>query len=308
MITRAVLFALLPVVALAIYIDGQDYDPEVFEFDRASNIRLNKFFPLASGSLSKGGQVRVYSKDNLYEYVNGHAEFFISSGFKSLAVTGYRDINQKDGDPPVVSEIYDMGSPEGALGVISQEAKGLKSFGVGFIGYKSRKSAIFVKGPYYVKLTLFSGDRQALYALADEISKGMGDLKTELPQFAIFPESDAIKGSEGYVSRNYMGLDFMANVFTYQYKRDDNEFTAFLVSPNNNELYIKQMLSFYDTTEARVNSFSVDGADGWEINDKYEGVWSMVRIGSEFIGVNGLEDSQERLTFLKAAIARGAAK
>lgn len=308
MITKAVLFALLPAIALAIYIDGQDYDPEVFEFDRASNTRISKFFPLASGPLAIFGQVRLYSKDNLYEYVNGHAEFFISAGFKSLALVGYRDAKQKEGDPPIVAEIYEMGSPESALGVISQEAKGLKSFKTGFIGYKSRKSVLFIKGPYYVKLNLFDGDRRAMYQLASDISKSMGEIKTDLPQFARFPKSDAVKGSEGYASRNYMGLDFMVNVFTYDYERNGSQFTAFLVAPENRERYIKNMLSFYKGNDTQIDSFEIDGASGWEINDKYEGVWSIVGVGSEFIGVSGLENQEERLDFLKEAVGRGASK
>lgn len=304
MITRAALLALLPAIALAIYIDGQDYDPEVFDFARASHSSLNKFFPPASGPLAVGGQIRLYFKDNLYEYVNGHAEFFISSGFKSLAVAGYRDINIKDGDPPVVAEIYDMGSPEGALEVISQEAEGLKTFDAGFLGYKSRESALFIKGSYYVKLSLFSGGQKALLALADQISKSMGEIKTEFPQFAVFPEPDMVKGSEGYTSQDYMGLDFMANVFTHEYERNGERFTAFVAAPLNKERFIGRMLSFYDETEAQVDSFLVDGAKAWEIEDKYEGVWSMARIGSEFIGVRGLEKSEERLAFLKEAVAK----
>lgn len=308
MITRAGLVALLPVIALAIYIDGQHYDPEVFDFDSASENPLTNFFPLTSGPLATVGQIRLYSKDNLYEYVNGHAEFFISSGFKSLAVAGYRGKKQKKGDPPVVAEIYDMRSPGGALGVISQEAKGLETFEAGFLGYKSLKSVMFIKGPYYVKLNLFSGGEKPLYALARDISDKLGEIETQLPQFAKFPKPGSVKGSEGFVSRNYLGLDFMVNVFTYEYKRKGEEFTAFLVAPENKERYIKEMLSFYDETGARVDSFSVDGANGWEIHDKYEGAWSMVRIGSEFIGVRGLEKSEERLAFLSEAVAKGRKK
>ncbi len=301
---RAGLLLLLPVIALAIYIEGQRYDPEIFDFSKTSGNALAKYFPSSSGNLTRKGPARVFTKENLYEYINGHAEFFISSGFNSLAVAGYGMKGEEADTPAYTVDIFDMGSPGGALGVISQEAKGLKTFEDGFIGYKSRKSVMFIKGPYYVKLNLFSGDRNALYALAKEISDGMGEIKTELPQFVMFPEPGAIKGSDGYVSRNYMGLDFMANVFTYQYKRSDKEFSAFLVVPKNKERFLERMLSFYDETGTRVDSFSVDGANGWEINDKYDGAWSMAQIGSEFIGVSGLAKSEERLAFLKEAVAK----
>ncbi|VAX16163.1 hypothetical protein MNBD_NITROSPINAE03-307 [hydrothermal vent metagenome] len=310
MITRAFLLALLPVIALAIYIDGQKYSPEVFEFTRASENSLAHFFPLASKTLARDRQIRLYTKENLYEYVDGHAEFFISSGFNSLAVSGYRDKKQKAGDPPVVAEIYDMGSTGGALGVISQEASGLDAFdGAWFIGYKSGKSVMFIKGPYYVRLNIFIKDgMKTLYLLAKDISDNIGEIKTELPQFTKFPEPGAVKGSGGYVSNNYMGLDFMTNVFTYKYKRGEKKFTAFLVTPENKKRFIERMLSFYDETGVQVDSFSIDSAKGWKIQDKYEGVWSMARVGSEFIGVTGLESDKDRLAFLKEVVAKGGEK
>ncbi|VAX18410.1 hypothetical protein MNBD_NITROSPINAE04-1647 [hydrothermal vent metagenome] len=310
MMTRAFLLALLPVIALAIYIDGQKYNPEVFEFTRASESSLVKVFPLVSKTLARDRQVRLYTKENLYEYVDGHAEFFITSGFKSLAVSGYQGNKEKTDDPPVVAEIYDMGSPEGALGVISKEAMGLNTFdGAWFIGYKSGNSVMFIKGPYYVKLNIFIKDgMKTLNALAKDISDNIGEIKTELPQFAKFPEAGGVKGSGGYVSGNYMGLDFMANVFTCKYKRDGKEFTAFLVAPENNKRFLSRMLSFYDETGVQVDSFLIDSAKVWEIQDKYEGVWSMARIGSEFIGVTGLEQNDDRLAFLKEIVAKGSEK
>jgi len=121
---RIILIGLLPAVALLIYFNGQSYDPALINFSKSQSVmdNMSGFFPDEIETLSRSGQIRTYTRENLYEYVNGHAEYFISSGFVKLSVGEY-SMNSKD-DPDVVIDIYDMGKSIQAFGILSDESGG----------------------------------------------------------------------------------------------------------------------------------------------------------------------------------------
>ncbi len=74
-LNRFVLLALLPLIVFLVYIEGQTYDPALIRFT-SSDVSTGAeaaLFPREINGFSRSGVVRIYSKENLYEYVNGHA-------------------------------------------------------------------------------------------------------------------------------------------------------------------------------------------------------------------------------------------
>lgn len=61
------------------------------------------------------GDVRIYTPDNLFEYINGGAELYISYGFERLWVRKYTRADY----PEISVDIFDMGHPYRAFGVYS---------------------------------------------------------------------------------------------------------------------------------------------------------------------------------------------
>lgn len=301
---RAGLLLLLPVIALAIYIEGQRYDPEIFDFSKTSGNALAKYFPSTSGNLTRKGPARVFTKENLYEYINGHAEFFISSGFKSLAVAGYGMKGEEADTPAYTVDIFDMGSPSAAFGVMTRESAGSEPEKVGFMGYRNNGGITFINGPYFVKITSFKPGGE-ISALASDVAKSIGDLKTELPQFALFPESGAMENGRGFIRRDYMGLDFLAEVYEQRYERSGLSFSAFSISPQQGpDRFIESFLSFFKESGAKLTSIDVEGARGWEVHDEYEGTWSLVQTGRDFMGVREIEDDSARAAFLREVVGK----
>ena len=117
--SRVILAAFLPIIALILYLEGQNYDSALIQFKPAETSEHNdaSFFPDNIEIFSRSGQLRVYTKENLYEYINGHADFFITSGFIRLTAGEYT----KTGSPPeqsdAVVDIYDMGKNIHAFGI-----------------------------------------------------------------------------------------------------------------------------------------------------------------------------------------------
>lgn len=305
---RAGLLILLPLFALAIYLEGQRYDPALLNFSKTPGTDLTAFLPASIGDLVRDGQVRLFTQENLFEHVNGHAEFFISQGFVALAVAGYKAKEAKAGMPAYLAEIYDMGTPENAFGVMSEESLEAEPEDIGFMGFRTDKTVMFIQGPYYAKIASFSSGAESL-TIAAQLIRKMGDLKTVLPQFARFPENGALPEGRSFIRSDYMGLDFISNVFEQRYKRGEATFYAFLVEPQEGvQKFVADMLSFYEDLGTEVVPFEIGGARAWEIRDKYEGTWSLVMSGVSLIGAREMKDGEARNGFLTEVVEKGKKK
>src|SRR3990172_10381103 len=118
---RLLLLALLLVIALIIYFTGQHYDPALIQFDQSGQGQGVSVLPDEVNGLKKTGQIRQFTKENLYEYVNGHAEYFISAGFAGLLVGEYASSGTDASRPDIQTEIYDMGRSIQAFGILMDE-------------------------------------------------------------------------------------------------------------------------------------------------------------------------------------------
>jgi len=105
------------------------------------------FFPAAVRGWVLSPEAEVYRRDNLYEYIDGAAELYISYGFGKLFTRRY----QRAGQPEITADLFDMGGPGSAFGIFahSQEDPGKE------IGQDSEYLdglLRFWQGRYYVSL------------------------------------------------------------------------------------------------------------------------------------------------------------
>ena len=63
------------------------------------------------------GKQTNYNTRTIFDYINGAAELYLAYGFQKLSVRRF----EKTGQPPIIVEIYEMGSSEDAYGVFSFE-------------------------------------------------------------------------------------------------------------------------------------------------------------------------------------------
>ena len=113
-------------------------------------------FP-ASGVVAgwdKGDKTQTYDAANLYEYIDGGAEQYISAGVVGVSTSDYK----YQGSVEVTADVYTMKTAEGAKTIFDADPPTSDS-----------KSVVFRKGPYLVRLTAFEaapGEGDALMALA----------------------------------------------------------------------------------------------------------------------------------------------
>ena len=124
-------------------------------------------FP-ASGAVAgweKTGDTRVFAAKDLWQYIDGDAEQYISAGVISTSTSDYKYQGQLE----AVVDVHTMGSAEGARKILETGTSDAKAVSLGDAGVAYEQSVIFRKGPYLVRIVAYEstpGTPQALMALA----------------------------------------------------------------------------------------------------------------------------------------------
>ncbi|MBF0417279.1 MAG: hypothetical protein HQL86_03415 [Magnetococcales bacterium] len=306
---RLLLLGLLPVIGLLIYQDGQRYDPGLLDFKKAG-ARLSplmSLFPEQSAGLSRQGEFQRFQKENLHEYVNGHAEYYLSAGFKSLLVGEYGDTGAT-AKPRVVVDLYDMGKPLFAFGVLTGEGNNdSPEAGIGDLGFRDPRGLRFIVGPYYVKMTAFD-DTAPLEPLAKSlvaaVGKGAGD-KVAGFRFPEFGTPNATR----FIKEKYRGLDFFNQVVERSFTWNGTNLQAFQAGGSEIESreIETRLIDFLGQEEIPVETVEQNGLTVKRVRDPYEGEWFFLQTGEQLIGAFGLP-LDEAWPALQQFMKRGAPK
>lgn len=284
----------LPVIAGWIAYSGLTYVPVDLKLDLSERPATLIRLPESVARFKMTGNVRAFNRDNLYEYVNGHAEFFLSSGFVSLTVAYY-----SPGKGEVTVELYDMENGENALGVLKMEKGNAKPVDtLGFEAYSHKRAFVFSKGRYYVRFGLFGDtEEESVLRLASELA---GKIKedTAIPERGYLPLAERVEKSERFVKTDYMGLSFFSSIRTARYLLGGAEFEAFewKMPPD-------RLLDFFKSEKAKIESRNFGGLKGFVIEDRYEGRIHIVTNGQVSIGLKGELPEKELSGFMQEAVA-----
>ena len=285
---RIILPALLPLVALLIYFNGQHYDPALINFSssESSTDTLSGLFPPEINNLSLTGQIRTYTKNNLYEYVNGHAEYFISSGFVKLAVGEY-SIDSKD-DPDFVIDIYDMGKSIHAFGILSDESGGkITDIHSGLSGFKNPQGLGFIKGQYYIKISSFS-NTVSPEIFIESLDKKISAASDPFPEFANLPDIGEIVTTR-FIKEAYRGLDFINNVMEREYNINNETVQIFLITKDGTDIKeeLNSFITYFNNSDITFTESQMQEKTVYKISDPYEGDWVLISSSDSIMGIFG---------------------
>ena len=180
--------------------------------------------------LKASGSAEIFSPDTLWEKINGQAEFYLSAGFVSLTSQLYENVENVDSLIEV--NIYNMGSILNAFSVFSlQRRENAQVLDVTAFAYQAENAAYLVHGPFYVEIIWIQpldGDISLLKSLAEKFVQDTPIKGQELPQLALFPSENLVRGSASMISRDAFGFDPLDSVFTAEYKVGENRATAYI--------------------------------------------------------------------------------
>ncbi len=173
----------------------------------------------------------VYTRDNLWDFINGAADNYLAYGFEDLHVAEYRK-----GKNTIKLEIYRHQDNTMAFGIYSSERSSSFEFlRLGAQGYRTGGSINFFRGNYYVKIRTFSKKENILKSvesLAARVSSSLPG-ETAMPDaLAMFPEAGLKKNEEIFVNESVLGHEFLNKAFRAAYEVGPDNFSIYIFRGN----------------------------------------------------------------------------
>jgi len=166
--------------------------------DQRSLTEFPQHLPARINGWEKSPEITFYTPKNLYEYIDGGAELYISYSFKQLLAMTYR----KEGFPEIVVDIFDMGCAADAFGVFVHGSENVdRSIDRDVESESAAGLLTFWKGQYYISILAYpesAEKKQTVLALGKHIA-GLIVRSGEKPALLNrLPAENRVSGSTRY--------------------------------------------------------------------------------------------------------------
>jgi hypothetical protein len=172
---------------------------------------------LDSPDWSEARDVRTFTKDTLYEKINGRADIYFEYNFKLLTFAKY--VNAQAPDDDIQVYVYDMAESENAMGIYKAElSEYAEPAEVGREAYRSGPSVFFWKGPMYVSVMAFEPSLADIcLTLAQQLADTIEDSEQLHWSEVLFPKEDMTSEGLQYKANNVFGFEFLNEVYLIEY-------------------------------------------------------------------------------------------
>jgi len=283
--------------------------PSAGSQERATSPELAALLPKPA-AWTPSESPRAFFPDDLFEYIDGAAESYLSYDFRELLVA---DLEKKGTGATLTLEIYDMGLPVNAFGIFAAERyPENKPVALGELGYLEGEALNFLAGRFYVKMLAFGLGPATESALTEFGAKVAGAIKpgSGLPALVqAFPQDGLVARSEKYVKKNFMGYEFLHDGYVATYTSGGRELEGFYIdggSDKDAEALMTKLLDALKSDGQAVEKI----AGGAHARNRYGQHLFIGRAAGVLCGAmrvpDGLEPSGEALLrAMTAALAAG---
>jgi hypothetical protein len=251
-------------------------------------------FPEVDG-WTVASEVRMYTADNLWEYINGAAELFVEYEVETCH-TG----DLSSGDLVVTIDYYDMGTPLNAFGVYVRERPdpGIALPEATEALISPPYQALLLKGSRYVKVNVFEGEitesngRSLLEAIARALP-GPSGYPAELD---LLPEHGRVPGTSGFQREGFLGLTELTDCMYAEYSSDGAEpWQGFAMLPSDQE----STESIWERLSGAWESTEHNGYTVLFREIPYRGLVGVVQTDRGIVGAAGAADQAQLLERLE---------
>jgi hypothetical protein len=252
-------------------------------------------FPEMTG-WKQSGEIQTFQPENLFDYIDGAADLYLSYDFQELKVAEYQ--NQKKAS--VIVEVYRHRTPTLAFGIYSQERLSDANFlDIGAQGYSEKDILNFVAGNNYVKMNSFKTgpeDQEILLTIAKKVVENLEE-KGALPSIlSSFPGEGEKKNSEQFIAKKFLGYAFLHSAFTADYELPGKKFKLFVIE-GSDQKECRGMIEKYLQQAGRPEKPIIEGR--YTIADPYHGEIDLQWKGKYIWGILNVNDSILRSKYLK---------
>jgi len=249
----------------------------------------------------------TFTRETLFEHIDGQADLFIQYGFDKSVFAIYRKANASD--DKIDLDIYDMGNSLQAFGVFSRFRQDESPAGIGLDSYLGDQYAIFYKGKYFVVLQSTDSNPLILKRLAQEIESGILDDSPPPKEIAYFPRTGLKPGSIEYFPDGLLGHQFLKRGFKASYLENDGKKNEAKTDSEDKESHL--FVSIFDNSQEAANALKLFrenlskkgkletgatirfGPDAVIGMDPYQGKTIVVQKGPCLAGAIGFEQDNE---------------
>ena len=142
------------------------------------------------------GQDKVYTRQNIFDYMDGGGEIYLAYDFQRLLAREYA----RPGTPRIVAEVYQMASSADAYGVFTHDTDG-QPVSVGQAAVYSAGLLRFWKNRFFVRLQAEDEEpevKTALMALGNQVASGIPREGRKPSLLAALPPQGLIESSVHY--------------------------------------------------------------------------------------------------------------
>jgi len=231
-------------------------------------------------------KTEVFDPENLFDRINGAAPLYIENNFVEMTALEYTK-----GDDYITIQAYRHATPEDAFGMYASERSDeLQHFDVGGEAQGGNNSLYFFAGRIYVKM--WSGSDDDVQATLLDIGKALADKidpEASYPPVAkLFPAKGKLPESEFYITKGYIGHEFLKSVYAAKYENEGQTFQLFVVDGKTPD-GIRELLANYVKFTGQS---AIAGEGSFVVNDRYNGDLPCVWKGQYLIGVYN-EDGEQ---------------
>jgi hypothetical protein len=260
---------------------------------------LSKLLPGAAAiaGWKTDGEPLHYTQDDLWEYVDGAADNFLSFDFRQVTAQNY----VSSADRGLKVEIYELGSPLMAYGIYAQmRSPGLALHEIGGEAFSDEYSMNFWKDRFYVRVAVFekgADSDAALKLFAKAIAAAIPETGAALPvESCAFPDEGLVPNDLRYVTQGVLGREKFPPAFVGTYRFGEEQGRLYLATLADSaaardtfEWYTDGMKSFLATAEGSKGEYILGLGD-----DPSQGKVLVFTFG-RYLGVlAGIEKPAER--------------
>jgi hypothetical protein len=157
---------------------------------------LVNLLPEGNDGWVKSGQPEIYDRKNLFDYLDGGAEFYLAYDFQKLAVQRYSSDSPDSAENSLTVEIYQMNSSSDACGLFSIDQEG-ETVQLGQKAVYAEGLLGFWKDRFFVRILGFPPDLKETIlkfgAKVDQKIKTTGkppELLSKIPKDSLISNSD----------------------------------------------------------------------------------------------------------------------
>ncbi|MBI5187614.1 MAG: hypothetical protein HZA07_00855 [Nitrospirae bacterium] len=231
-------------------------------------------------------KAETYSRETIYDYMDGAGEIYLAYNFKELLVQRY----VKTRAPEIIVEVFDMGSGEDAFGVFSYgQGREKGEIGIGQDSEYRGGLLCFWKDRFFICIRTereTPSAKRAVLALGRAISKAIRT-KGEKPAILNYLSEDEFLEKSLRYFHNYAILNYHYFVADKNILNLDESTKAILARYKDGKGYLL-LVQYQDTEEAKtafegfINAYMPD-ARGSGVIQTENGKWTGAKLEKNFV-------------------------